>query len=485
MNIASGSGVRVLLKVPQLYPLYRRCPLNTRRLVTLATVVKHIHLESNKIGCDEKLNHLNVLLRNSFSKRTCLNSFVTESYSKPNLNVGTIGHVDHGKTTLTAAITKVLSKNLQARFVDYDQIDQAPEEMARGITINIAHVGYESETRKYSHTDCPGHADYVKNMIVGASQMDGAILLMAADDGVMPQTREHVLLAKVVGVKKIIVFVNKADLVDKEMLELVELEAMELLDEFGFDHQNTPIIRGSAKLALEGDTSEYGELSIHRLLSALDNHVDLPTRDTESPFLMPIDNIISVRGRGTVVIGTVKRGKLHKKDELQVVGFGMNHKTTVGNMQIFKKDVATTVAGDNVGINIKHLKAHQLKKGMLLSKPGSFEPTNSFEGTTYFLSKAEGGRHKPVTNKYMQQLFIDTWNIIFRLDLLGGAKMIMPGEQATVRITLPHQMPVFVGQQFTMRENNVTVATGVVTKLCDSVDIIDKVTSLAKMDLKL
>jgi len=264
----------------------------------------------------------------------------TTSSSKPNVNVGTIGHVDHGKTTLTAAITKVLSKQKGAKFVSYEQIDKAPEEQARGITINIAHVGYESDSRKYAHTDCPGHADYIKNMISGTSQMDGAILLVAADDGTMPQTREHLLLAKQVGVKKLVVYINKADLVDDEMLELVELEVMELLENYGFDAENTPIVKGSALQALEGNEGEMGEASIHRLLAELDKHIPLPERDVSSPLLMPVDNVITVPGRGTVVIGTVKRGKVKKNDNLEICGFGQKVKVTVSNMQVNQNSIA-------------------------------------------------------------------------------------------------------------------------------------------------
>jgi len=409
---------------------------------------------------------------------------------KPNLNVGTIGHVDHGKTTLTAAITKVLSKNNRAKFVAYDQIDQAPEEKARGITINIAHIGYESEIRKYSHTDCPGHVDYVKNMIAGASQMDGAILLIAADDGPMPQTREHLLLAKQVGIKKLVVFINKADIADTEMLELVELEALELLENYGFDANSTPFIRGSARLALEGDTSEYGEQSILKLISTLDNYLDLPKRDLESPFLMPIDNYLQVKGRGTVVIGTIKQGVIKKKDPVQVIGFGMDKKTAISDIQVFKQSVGQAEAGENVGINIKDAPVHSLKRGMMLAKLNSFQPTNHFEGTAYFLSKAEGGRPHPITSKYIQMLFMDTWNMQFRLDILGGATMIMPGEQATIRITLPSKMPVHDGQNFTLREHNYTVATGIVTRLCDPVKMEypgynPKNLKLNKLDIKI
>jgi len=404
--------------------------------------------------------------------------------TKPNINVGTIGHVDHGKTTLTAAITKVLAKAGQSRFVGYDQIDQAPEEKARGITINIAHVGYESSTRKYAHTDCPGHADYVKNMISGASQMDGAILLVAATDGMMPQTREHILLAKQVGVRNLVVFINKADLVDEEMLELVTLEMIELLDAFGYDGENTPMIQGSALLALRGDQSKFGEPSIHQLVEALDSHIPLPQRDNQSPFLMPIDNFISVPGRGTVLIGTVKRGRVKKGAAMEVMGFGANVKTSVTGIQVFKQEVLEAQAGDNVGVNVKQVKSNMLKKGMLLTAKGSCKPTNHFDGMVYFLSKAEGGRSKPILSKYMQMIHIDTWSMSFRLDMHRDISMIMPGEQATVRITLHANMPLMDGQHFTIRENNVTVATGRITKLYDSLDIPLN-SKLAKIPIKI
>lgn len=394
-----------------------------------------------------------------------LQSHYSTNAAKPNVNVGTIGHVDHGKTTLTAAITKVLSKHGRSKFIGYDQIDQAPEEKARGITINIAHVGYESEIRKYAHTDCPGHADYVKNMISGASQMDGAILIVGGDDGLMPQTREHLLLAKQVGIKNLVIFINKADIVDEEFLELVEIEMIDLLNEFGFDGEKTPIVKGSALLALQGDQGTFGEPAIHRLIEALDTHVKVGDRDVSSPFLMPIDNIISVPGRGCVVIGTVKRGTVKLKDPLQILGFGMDSKTSVSGIQVFKQNVPSAQAGDNVGLNIKQIKAKQLKKGMIVSAQGSFDPTNHFDGTVYFLSKSEGGRAKPILNKYMQMIYIDTWFSVFRLDLLENSKMIMPGEQATVRFTLPANMPLLQGQVFTLRENKITIGTGLITKL--------------------
>jgi len=373
--------------------------------------------------------------------------------------------VDHGKTTLTAAITKVMAESGGAKFVSYEEIDKAEEEKMRGITINICHVGYESKTRKYSHTDCPGHADYIKNMISGASQMDGAILLIAADDGPMPQTREHILLAKQVGVKKIVIFINKSDLADLEMIELVEMEAMELVVEHGFSI-DTPIVVGSAKLALENDWSEFGVPSINKLVATLDTWIDLPERDVNSPLLMPIDKVMSITGRGTVAVGTIKQGSLVKDSALQVVGFGNVFSTTVSGIQRFNEDIKQAVAGDHVGVNIRKIKSNQLRKGMLLVHPKSVEPTNFFDGTCYFLTKSEGGRQKPIMSGFIQMLFVDTWAIAFRLDIPADqGTMIIPGEQATIKLSMLKNMPMFVGQKFTLRENKMTIASGIVTKL--------------------
>jgi len=383
----------------------------------------------------------------------------------PNVNVGTIGHVDHGKTTLTAAITSVLASRGQAKFLSYEQIDKAEEEKARGITINVCHVGYETASRRYSHTDCPGHADYIKNMISGASQMDGAILLVAADDGPMPQTREHLLLARQVGVKKIVVFINKADKADDEIVELVQLETSELLEQFGFP-SGSPMVVGSAKLALEGDTSPLGVPSIQQLLDTLDNYVDLPSRDTTAPFLMPIDKAVSITGRGTVVVGTVKTGRCAKDQALQLVGFGQTRTTTVGGIQRFNEDMGAAVAGDHVGIQLRKVKNSMVEKGMLLVKSGSVLPTNHFQGTCYFLTKSEGGRSKPFLTGYIQMLYVETWVTAFRLDIpKEEGDMVLPGDQATIKLTILKTMPLFVGQKFTLRENQQTVATGIISSL--------------------
>lgn len=434
-------------------------------------------------------NHLNIA--NSFQKHALrlLSSsntrFATQPQSesqifKPNVNVGTIGHVDHGKTTLTAAITKVMAKKKLSKFVSFDEIDKAPEEKKRGITINIAHVHYESDKRSYAHTDCPGHADYVKNMICGTSQMDGAILVVAATDGQMPQTVEHLLLAKQVGVENIVVFINKCDIVEKDVVELVELEIRELLTDFGFDGSAAPVVHGSGLLALNGDPGEYGESSIFKLVDALDEHIPLPTRDIQSPFLLPIDNSFTVPGRGTVVVGTLKRGTIKKNQSAELLGFNTKIKTTIGDIHVFKKSVAMAQAGENIGALLRGVKIEVVQRGMMLCEEGSEKLGNRYEAKIYFLTRAEGGRSKPVTSKYTQQLFSRTWNIECRLDLLPNMAMLMPGDQATVQLTLLKKMIMTMGQPFTIRENNVTVATGIVTRELDSIPIQK---SLGKLEI--
>jgi len=415
--------------------------------------------------CQQKATIRNVLHMDIRNFRVTALVRNVEPINKDNINVGTIGHVDHGKTTLTAAITKVLSERGRAKFLPYDKIDKAEEEKRRGITINVCHVGYETETRRYSHTDCPGHADYIKNMISGASQMDGAILLLAADDGAMPQTREHLLLARQVGIKKLVVYVNKADMVDSEMIELVECEAMEILSEYGYG-DDTPVVVGSAKLALDGDESEYGVPSILKLMDTLDSWIDLPSRDTSSPLIMPIDKVVTITGRGTVAVGTVKQGALKKNSAVQVVGFGSIFNTTVGGIQRFNQDITDALAGDHVGVNLRKLKPGLLQKGMMIVTPNSIQPTNYFEGTCYFLTKSEGGRDKPVMSGYIQMLYMDTWSIAFRLDIPEDeGNMIIPGESSQIKISMLKKMPMFVGQRFTLRENKSTVASGIITKL--------------------
>lgn len=421
------------------------------------------------------LNHgrsrlLNTKLRTQQLIFCQVRQFSSPTTSKPNLNVGTIGHVDHGKTTLTSAITKVLADQNQAKYVPFDQIDKAEQERTRGITINICHVGYESISRRYSHTDCPGHADYIKNMISGASQMDGAVLLVAADDGPMPQTREHLLLASQVGVSRIVVFINKADMVDDEILELVQLEMTDMLAAYGFSEES-PMVVGSAKLALAGDESFNGVASIGRLIHAMDHWIVEPQRDTSAPLVMPMDNSVTITGRGTVGIGTIKQGSIKKNDEVQLVGFGRMIKTSVGGIQRFNEDVAEAFAGDHVGVNLRKVKKDAIQKGMLLVKPNSVKPTNHFEGVCYFLTKGEGGRHKPALSGYIQMLYIDTWQVAFRMDIPSEeGDMVLPGDQARLKLTVLKEMPIFEGQRFTLRENKMTVASGIVTKLLDPIE---------------
>ncbi|KAJ3638174.1 hypothetical protein MTP99_001579 [Tenebrio molitor] len=408
-----------------------------------------------------------------------LRTFSTET-EKKHVNVGTIGHVDHGKTTLTAAITKVLQKDGLASYVSYDEIDRAPEEKARGITINAAHIGYSTKKRHYAHTDCPGHADFIKNMIAGASQMDGAILVVAATDGQMPQTKEHLLLAKQVGIKKIVVYVNKADLVDNEVLELVELEIRELLDDFGFDSENSPVIVGSALKALDGEDSDVGEKSVRKLLDVLDDYITLPKRDFNSPFMLPIDNTFLVPGRGTVVVGTLFKGIMKKNASSELLGFDTKIKTSIGDIQIFKKSTSEAKAGENVGVLLRNVKVKDVQRGMLLCESNSVILSNRFTASIYFLSKEEGGRSKPVTGKYVQQLFSKTWSIACRIDLDDGVEMIMPGEHGKVYLTLLCKMVMLPGQSFTIRENKITVATGIITETLPQI-VITK--NLGKLEL--
>lgn len=400
-------------------------------------------------------------------------SFVSDG-KENHCNVGTIGHVDHGKTTLTAAITKIMAKYGNTKYVSYDQIDKAPEEKARGITINAAHVEYRSPQRHYAHTDCPGHADYIKNMISGASQMDAAILVVAATDGQMPQTREHLLLAKQVGIEKIVVYINKADQVNDEMLMLVELEMREMLTDFGFDGEKCPVIIGSALLALGGDSSKIGEQSIIDLINAIDSYVPTPTRDLISPFYIPIDNTFSVGGRGTVVVGTIKRGVLNKLDSAELIGFNKSIKTVVSDLQVFQKSVKQALAGENVGALVRGVKLVDVDRGMILCARGSVLFSNHFVAQLYFLTRSEGGRRQPVLSKYIQQLFSQTWNVTCRIDLPAGTEMIMPGEHSTVSLTLMYKMVMMKGQPFTIRENNVTVATGMVTKVLEPLKLPER-----------
>lgn len=424
-------------------------------------------LRTNNVKCNYHK------IQQSLFQRRKIRFFSTVSESNDLVcNVGTIGHVDHGKTTLTAAITKYLSElNQNCKYVSYDEIDKAPEEKARGITINIAHVGYATEKRRYAHTDCPGHADFIKNMISGASQMDCAILIVAADDGPMPQTMEHLLLAKQIGIKYLVVYINKADVADSEMLDLVEIEVRELLENYGFDSENTPFIRGSARLALNGETSEFGVPSVKNLLNALDSYLPDPSRDYTSPFVLPVDNVFNVPGRGTVVVGTIKQGTMKKNMHCHLLGFDEKFKTSVSDIQIFQNSVPEAKAGENVGILIRNVKHTCVRKGMLLCPLNTLNISNHFEAQMYLLSQGEGGRTKPVPrNGYCTQLYCSTWSIYGRFDLLlpEGTNMLMPGEQTTMRLTLLDKMPIIVGQNFTVREHRTTVATGRITKVMES-----------------
>ena len=385
---------------------------------------------------------------------------------KPHLNIGTIGHVDHGKTTLTAAITKVLEKSGGAKFLAYDQIDKAPEERERGVTINIAHVEYETSKRHYAHVDCPGHADYVKNMITGAAQMDGAILVVSAADGPMPQTREHILLARQVGVPAIVVFLNKADMVDdKELLELVELEVRELLSKYKFPGDDTPIIIGSALKALEGDASEMGEGSILKLMDAVDSFILEPVRDVDRPFIMPVEDVFTISGRGTVVTGRVERGIVKVGEEIEIVGFKATQKTVATGIEMFRKLLDEGRAGDNVGVLLRGTKREEVERGQVLAKPGSITPHTKFNAEAYVLTKEEGGRHTPFFNGYRPQFYFRTTDVTGVVKLPEGTEMVMPGDNINVEIELITPVAMDDGLKFAIREGGRTVGAGVVTKI--------------------
>ena len=380
--------------------------------------------------------------------------------SKPHVNIGTIGHVDHGKTTLTAAITKYFGK-----FVDYADIDKAPEERERGITINTAHVEYETETRHYAHVDCPGHADYVKNMITGAAQMDGAILVVSASDGVMPQTREHILLARQVGVPKIVVYLNKCDQVDDpELLDLVEMEVREILGEYEFDSE-CPIIRGSALKALEGD--EKAVQSIKDLMAAVDSYIDVPPRDTDKPFLMSIEDVFTISGRGTVVTGRVERGELKLNDEVEIVGLRPTQKTVVTGIEMFRKSLDSAIAGDNAGALLRGISRDQVERGQVLAKPGSVTPHHQFKGSVYVLSKEEGGRHTPFFANYRPQFYFRTTDVTGVIELEPGVEMVMPGDNVQITVELIHPIAIENGTKFSIREGGRTVGAGVVTEIIE------------------
>jgi elongation factor Tu len=386
--------------------------------------------------------------------------------NKPHVNVGTIGHVDHGKTTLTAAITKVLASRGMASFMAYDQIDKAPEERERGITIATAHVEYQTTKRHYAHVDCPGHADYVKNMITGAAQMDGAILVVSAADGPMPQTREHILLARQVGVPYIVVYLNKCDMVDdQELLDLVELEVRELLTKYEFPGEKTPIIRGSALKALEGDKGELGEPSIDRLMDAVDSYVPTPTRATDKPFLMPVEDVFSISGRGTVATGRVERGIIKVGEEVEVVGIRPTQKTVVTGVEMFRKLLDEGQAGDNIGALLRGLKREDIERGQVLAKPGSITPHTKFKGAIYVLSKEEGGRHTPFFNGYRPQFYFRTTDVTGSMQLPAGVEMVMPGDNIGVEVELITPVAMEKELRFAIREGGRTVGSGVVSEI--------------------
>ena len=384
--------------------------------------------------------------------------------SKPHVNIGTIGHVDHGKTTLTAAITNYLAKQGKAEFQAYDQIDKAPEERERGITINTAHVEYETDKRHYAHVDCPGHADYVKNMITGAAQMDGAILVIAATDGPMAQTREHILLARQVGVPRMVVFMNKCDMVDdEELLDLVEMEIRELLNEYGFDGDNTPIIRGSALKALEGDPAY--EAKIGELMDAVDSWIETPSRDTDKPFLMPIEDVFTITGRGTVVTGRVERGQLKLNDEVEIVGLKETRKTVVTGIEMFRKQLDYAEAGDNAGVLLRGVAREEVERGQVLAKPGSVTPHTKFKAQVYVLSKEEGGRHTPFFSNYRPQFYFRTTDVTGVIELPAGVEMVMPGDNVEMTVELIAPIAIENGTKFSIREGGRTVGAGNVSEI--------------------
>lgn len=386
--------------------------------------------------------------------------------NKPHVNVGTIGHVDHGKTTLTAAITTILSKKFGGEAKGYAQIDSAPEEKARGITINTAHVEYETETRHYAHVDCPGHADYIKNMITGAAQMDGAILVVAASDGPMPQTREHILLARQVGVPYVLVFLNKCDIVDdEELLELVEMEVRELLDKYEFPGDDTPIVRGSALKALEGDQGQYGEPAIFKLADALDSWIPEPKRAVDGTFLMPVEDVFSISGRGTVVTGRIERGIIKIGEEIEIVGIRPVQKSTCTGVEMFRKLLDQGQAGDNVGLLLRGTKREDVERGQVLAKPGSIKPHTKFEAEVYVLSKVEGGRHTPFFANYRPQFYFRTTDVTGAVTLPEGVEMVMPGDNVRINVELIAPIAMEEGLRFAIREGGRTVGAGVVSKI--------------------
>jgi elongation factor Tu len=386
--------------------------------------------------------------------------------TKPHVNVGTIGHVDHGKTTLTAALTKVMAESYGGQFMAYDQIDKAPEEKARGITIATAHVEYQSSARHYAHVDCPGHADYVKNMITGAAQMDGAILVVSAADGPMPQTREHILLARQVGVPYIVVFMNKADMVDDaELLQLVEMEVRDLLTKYEFPGDKTPIIIGSALKALEGENSELGIKAVQKLVEEMDKYIPVPKRETEKPFLMPVEDVFSISGRGTVVTGRIERGIIKVNDEVEIIGLRPTAKTICTGVEMFRKLLDEGRAGDNVGVLLRGTKREEVERGQVLAKPGSITPHTNFECEVYVLTKEEGGRHTPFFKGYRPQFYFRTTDVTGMIELPAGTEMVMPGDNIKMTVELISPIAMEQGLRFAIREGGKTVGSGVVSKV--------------------
>jgi len=386
--------------------------------------------------------------------------------SKPHVNIGTIGHVDHGKTTLTAAITRVLAKKGLSEIRTFDSIDNAPEEKERGITINTAHIEYQTDTRHYAHVDCPGHADYVKNMVTGAAQMDGAIIVVAATDGPMPQTREHILLARQVNVPRIVVFLNKVDLVDDpELLELVEMEVRELLDFYKFDGANCPVISGSALGALNGDPK--WEQKVVELMDAVDSYIPIPPRDNQKPFLMPVEDIFSITGRGTVATGRIETGVIHTGDEVQIIGLGHTNKTVVTGVEMFRKILDRGEAGDNVGLLLRGIDKTDIKRGQVIAHPGSITPHTKFKAEVYILKKEEGGRHTPFHNHYRPQFYLRTLDITGEIELPTGTEMVMPGDNVTISVELIYPVAINQGLQFAIREGGRTVGAGQVIEILE------------------
>ena len=386
--------------------------------------------------------------------------------TKPHVNIGTIGHVDHGKTTLTSAITTVLAQQGLAQKKAYDEIDGAPEEKARGITINTCHVEYETAKRHYAHVDCPGHADYVKNMITGAAQMDGAILVIAATDGPMAQTREHILLSRQVGVPRLIVFLNKCDMVDdEELLELVEMEVRDLLNEYGYPGDDTPIIRGSALKALEGDPE--AQKAIIKLMDTVDEYIPDPVRETDKPFLLPVEDVFSITGRGTVATGRIEAGVIHVGDEVEILGLGEDKKSVVTGVEMFRKLLDQGEAGDNVGLLLRGIDKNEIKRGMVLCKPGQIKPHSKFKASIYVLKKEEGGRHTPFHNKYRPQFYLRTMDCTGEITLPEGTEMVMPGDNVTITVELIYPVALNVGLRFAIREGGRTVGAGQITELLD------------------